>query len=365
MNHMKKPSYNQDGNITLTVVFLTSMAMLILAFGDHTRVFQAAVAARAGKTTEQAFYAAQSCVEEGYLQLRTDATYHGGSFAVGDATCTATVTPNSPGSTDGTLTGAGTSGTTLRGIMSGYSGAGPETVHHKTQIFHVIDRSGSMADDHVGCSDYSGKNQIDCLAAGLLWGDRPFVSIQKAAIDFNSNFMNSSYDQIGLVTFSSDVFPVNGQSYQPLTDNELVINHALQAIAPPDGTTHIASAITFAKDHFPAANGSNQYEILLTDGVPNDGCLTGFQCTIDATSQAKSQGIHIITIGFGNVFVEGNAHYNPNSKPLLETLASKDPTTGQPLSFIAPDNTALQQIYQHIEDIITTYNLHQGSWNEQ
>ncbi len=352
---MKFFSHNQQGTITLTVVFLTSMAMLILAFGDHTRVFQANSAARAVRSTEQAFYAAQSCVEEGYLRLRYDAGYRMvDALAVGDSSCTLSVTPDPADPSSGTLTGAGTSGTTVRGVVSGFSGAGPSSTRSETSIMHVLDRTGSMQDDGNGCTVSAYTDAAACAANGGVWGIQPFTSVKYAAKSLNS-MLSAAYDRLGLVSYGDSA--ANVRLDQGMTTDFNTVATAIDGLSA-GGATDIGDGVKKAAQTLSTESaGRVRIMIVLTDGVANRPTneTVGAQYARDQAAAAKASpnDILIFTIGLGDTLNE----------PLMTDMASM--LNGVPQYYHAPDASELQEIYAKIGAEIVNYHISQKSWNEQ
>lgn len=362
---MTNLSRDQRGSVTLTVVFLTCMAFLLLAFADNARVFRSDAVALSERSSEQAFYAAQSCLEEGYFQLRTSASYTGGTLTVGDSTCTTTVTPAALHSPDGQLAVVGSAGSTKRGIASSYTGAGPEISHHKTEIFHAIDRSGSMA-EYV-CDDPIWTNQPDCLLHSSQWIQKAVAAKGAAkAFDLNVLLPGNTYDSIGLVSYSTNASLDSG-----LQTNAVTLNNIIDHMPGPADYTNFDDSITLATSQLPVVLGTatTRAIILLTDGQPT-AYHPGRSCvvagvTLDtndcakhwgsvAADAAKAQGILLFTIGFGNDTQIDTGY--------MESISSV--INGQTM-FFRPTSTGLNDVYSHIADILTQYNIHQGSWNEQ
>lgn len=346
MNHRRN---KQRGSITLLMVFFTAMAMFVLAFADHVSAIREDVMAQKDTATEQAFYAAQSCIEEGLLQLRADEQYAGGTITIGDSTCL--VGPDQPGQTSGRLVSEGRFQDTIRVVSSYYADAGPSRSRNKSAIYHVFDRSGSMADDDMGCTDPTLTNQIDCQANGGQWGLQPVTTAKVAAKSFIDR-LDPAFDQIGIVSFSTtaslDFLVANNFSGARSAIDSLITG----------GNTNSGDAIALATTSLlnDVADGPLLVEIVLTDGITNrpTDTATGETHALSKAAEAKSQGVIVFTIGLGSSVNE----------TFLQTLASAD-SDGNPYYFKAPSASDLDAIYNAIADIITTYNLNQTGWREE
>ncbi|MFA6511895.1 MAG: vWA domain-containing protein [Patescibacteria group bacterium] len=348
------PQYNSEkGAITLAVVFFSAAILLMLALRgnaiaikDHTRTEQDA-------TTEQAFFAAQGCIEEGYLQLRTNAAYTSTYTAsapliVGDASCVLTIQASGA---SGNLQATGTAAAHERTVVSSYRDAGPAASHTPTALMHVFDRSGSMDDDSCSNGLYVDRNP--CLAAHAIWGPRlePFATAQEAASIFVDN-LDPAFDAIGLVIYNENA----ALDTAPTTDLASVQTR-IANITDPYGNTNISAAIDIAADQLTEVMwpGRTRAMLLLTDGKPNQPIneATATAMTRTSAHTAKANGIVIFSIGLGN-------SVNP---ALLTDIASD--IGGTKMYFPAPTAQDLGAIYQQIADIILTYNIGQDSWQEQ
>lgn len=349
----------QNGTITLTVVFLTAMTMLILAFGDHTRVLRQAAAVTSDVATEQSFYAAQSCVEEGYLQLREDAGYRMlDSLMVGEGSCALTIEPDIAHGTSGKLSGIGTDRTAVRGVASRYTDAGPTASRADTSIFHILDRSGSMDDDGDGCTIPAYGQSASCLANGGAWGMQPLTSVKTAAKSLSSMLLASN-DRLGLVSYgeSPDTVILN----HGLTTDFVAVEGTIDLLEA-GGRTDIGDAVKKATDALSAEPaGRVRIIILLTDGMAN---MPGDEANADTYARTQASiakqspnNTLIFTIGLGDA-VEG-----PVPTALLTDMASV--LNGVPQYYHAPDATALQGIYTGIANLIVNYNISQSSWREE
>ncbi len=104
-----------------------------------------------------------------------------------------------------------------------------------------------------------------------------------------ATLFNSSYDKIGVTTFST-----TGTIRQDLTSNFSQVNTALDAVAIPDGTTNIAHGIARGKallDGTGKRANAVRVIVVLTDGIPNRYCTgsyTGASCTTGSTTDPTS-----------------------------------------------------------------------------
>lgn len=351
---MKK---QRSGAITLLAVFLTATVAFLILLGENIHSIEEKQRAHAEVISEQAFYAAQSCLDEALLRLRGTAVIAGPvTMTVGQATCTATITPDVL-TTSGTISSMGTNGSSIRSIASKYHDAGATVVHQENDIVHVIDRSGSM--DDASCSIASATTQGACTTAGGLWLTK-LVQAKTAATNFTTlDLAAPSIDKMGVVSFSTHA-TIN----QTLTSSAATINNAIGGLTT-DATTNIGEAITTASGILQPATGIKKFMILLTDGIPNEpfgDCTAHHQQSCDfakeqaAIAKASPNNNVIIVIGLGS-----STQIN---EPLLQTIASTK-LDGSAWYYHAPNAAGLQAIYTEIASDISHYNIGQGSWNEQ
>ncbi len=183
---------------------------------------------------------------------------------------------------------------------------------------------------------------------------------KQVATDF---VRNRPGDEIGIVIFSNLSFTLC-----PLTaDHDAVLNQ-IQTIESgylQDEGTAIGSGLATSVDRLRNSKAKSKIIILLTDGVDFGGTIPPDM----ALQMAKYYGIKVYTIGVGSekevdevvdsplgpVVQHKTLEFN---EPLLKKLA--DETNGQ--YFHATDNTALQKIYQSINQLekskieVTSYN---------
>lgn len=350
---MNRIFYNQNGSVAMLSVFFIMMMLIIFAFSDQAiAVKESGVAIRA-VSSEKAYYAAQGCLEEAYLQLRTDSSFSGNSIATGAVTCNSSVDfdVTTPSVGDGALTARGSYRNTERTIVSNFEGAGPTSSANSAAIYHVIDRSGSMIDDSTyRCSNPSYTDSASCTGAGHTWQWvlEPITTAKSAAISFIHN-LDETMNAIGVISFSS-----NAQMHYPASSNFTAAELAVMNIPDPDGTTNIGAAITLSRTAFSSITGfDSKVSILLTDGKPNVPGMTTNQsadAALAAATSAKNAGIIVITIGLGQYLNED----------LLRQMASTED-----LYFHAPNASDLTGIYAQILNEITTYNIQQTAWEEQ
>lgn len=343
-------STQRSGAITLLTVFLTGGIAFLLLMADNIRVAEVHARVRAQTISEQAFYAAQSCLEEGLYQLRSNTSYTGSTtVTVGDGTCSATVDPDPVNPRQGTLRVSGVADKNIRTIASGYTDAGGVTTRNPTRIMHLLDTSGSMQED--SCSNTTYRTKTNCQFAGFTWGPvlQPISTAKDAAIAFNNQFLDPAYDTIGVVSYST-----NATLRIAPTNNLTTLNNAISTIGVPSGSTDIGAAITMAAGQLPASGTTMRVMLLLTDGVPNSTTCPE-ACVRQRAATAKASGITIYTIGLGTGVNAG----------LLRDLASVDAATGDALYYPAPTSAELAAIYNQIANRITTYGISLSSWNEE
>jgi len=353
MNHAAQQFARDDrGSITLMTVFLTGLIAFLLVFTDNARAMRQVLAATVDAASEQAFYSSQSCLEEGYLQLRFHEAYESpyseaDPLVAGNLRCTLRIqdgaTPR-----DGLLISDGVSGRTKRTVASSYRDAGPSTTRNKTAIFNILDRSGSMADDGIGCSDGISATQAVCTAAGSLWGPRPFVFVKTASLAFLDR-LEPAFDQTGLISYNESV-TLNAN----LTTNYDAVRPIIRGLTQ-GGYTNIGDAIRIATQQLASVTGRSKVAILLTDGVPNrpEPASTATDYALHQANLAKGQGVLVITIGLGDGV----------NTTLLENMASS--VGGRLMYYPAPNASDLDGIYSDIADVLTAYNIGQGSWSEE
>ncbi|MEM2197033.1 MAG: VWA domain-containing protein [Sulfolobales archaeon] len=134
------------------------------------------------------------------------------------------------------------------------------------KVFLVVDVSGSMVEQ------FKGARKIDAAKQAA----KSFVSL------------TSKSDQVGLVKFSS-----KAELLSDLTSNKSVLYEAIDKLEP-GGSTAIGDGLWLALDRLEAVTGLRVI-ILLTDGMHNAGTHT----PEEAASRARSLGVQIYTLGFG------------------------------------------------------------------
>lgn len=351
------PKNNQKGNITLIMVFFVAIVLFLFVFTDHVNALKEKVISKNDASTEQAFYAAQSCLEEGFLQLRTNENYTNTTLTVGGADCTVTAVPDQPGGNSGKLVSEGDFKDKNRTVASVYKDAGASTTRSHSAIFHILDRSGSMADDGNGCTIQGYITQDECEANGGVWGVQPYTSVKEAAKSFIDN-LDSSYDRIGAVYYNN-----NANLSFSLTNDFNFAKQKIDSIPTPNGYTNIGDAISLATTNLAQVpTDQTRVEILLTDGKANCypihdviQCNNNYQTqaeqyAIGKANEAKNNGIIIFTIGLGNDINEN----------FLKQVASY-----QTMYFHAPNASDLEAIYAQIANIINSYNIKQNTWQEE
>ncbi len=158
-------------------------------------------------------------------------------------------------------------------------------------------------------------------------------------------------DRIGLVVFSRDAF-----TQCPITIDHRVLENLLQKVEPgmiPDGTA-IGNGIADAVGRLKDGQAKSKVIILLTDGANNAGEID----PLTAAEIAKTYGIRVYTICIGTgaeapypIQTAYGIRYQmipfPVDENLLKNIA--DITGGQ--SFVASNNTGLEEIYKKIDQL--------------
>ncbi|MFH1535057.1 MAG: VWA domain-containing protein [Patescibacteria group bacterium] len=339
---------NQQGSITILMVFFTMIVMFLFVFSNNVTATREKIISRNSITTEKAFYSAQTCIEEGYLQLRTDENYSGTSIAIPGVECNV-VSIHNAGEVFGKLVGTGTSSESIRTVASYYADAGGSSSINETTIYHIMDRSGTMIDDGLGCTISGFADQASCENNGGVWGYQPITSAKEAAKSF-INELDPAYDKIGVAYYSDSA------RCDFLASNDFVgARTAIDDIASPSGYTNIGDAIGLATANIlnNAPPTDTRVEILLTDGKANRPLplATSEDYARTKADEADSAGILIFTIGLGS---------NVNVAFLRDDIAT-DPT----MYFYAPSAAELENIYNQIANAIVSYNISQSGWLEE
>lgn len=341
---------NRKGGVTLIMVMLTTMIAFIFAFENYLSAMHEMAIARNEYETERAFYASQSCVEEGFLHLKTDAVAPSGSITTEGVTCEYIISHDAAAPNAGTMLGKGTFNDKQRNVETTYADAGPAVVRNATSILHILDKSGSMDDDGNGCTLPGFDIQALCVANAGVWGPQPLTSAKEAAKSFVDH-LDPVYDRIGAISYN-EVFT----QVSPLSVDYPSVKTAISGIAIQNLYTNIGDAIQFSTDRLltePAAR--TRVEILLTDGQANrpEPEASAPAYAIQKATEAKNSGILIFTIGLGN-------DVNPD---MLQAIASE--IDGKIMYFFAPDGSSLQEIYDEIAETLTSYNISQNRWQER
>ncbi len=344
LSNLKK----QQGSITLIMVFVTTMVLFLFVYSDHVIAMKEKVVSRNDVDSEQAFYSAQSCVEEGYLQLRMNKEYTGDNLEYQRINCDV-VTEFDLGATEGKLNGIGEFNNKERVITSLYFDAGPSESRNDITIFHILDRSGSMSDDGVGCTNTDYSNVSDCQNNGAVWGIQPMTSAKEAAKLFVDR-LDSDHDEVGIISYSDSI------NLETIATNILVnAKQAIDNMAYPNGYTNIGDAINTATTQLSSVPAEKiKAEILLTDGQANRPTgVNAEEYALARVTEAKEAGIIIFSIGLGE---------NVNNNFLTDIASEID---GEKVYFYAPSTDDLEEIYNKIASIIITYNIRQGTWQEE
>ncbi len=142
------------------------------------------------------------------------------------------------------------------------------------------------------CPLADGRSDILLLVdtSGSMSGGK-MDAARTAALEFVGQ-LDYSLNQIGLITFSSDVDVV-----QPLTDNPRALIRAIPTLGDDSGT-NMLGAVQAAANEFAgprARPGARQVIVLLTDGRPNDGADT----IAAITDGFRGLGREVYAIGLG------------------------------------------------------------------
>lgn len=86
--------YRRSGAVALISVLVISAVIVVIGVGINLRSIGSLQSAFKSRRSTEAFYVADTCIEEALIRLRRNAAYSGGSLAVGDGTCTITIAVN-------------------------------------------------------------------------------------------------------------------------------------------------------------------------------------------------------------------------------------------------------------------------------
>ena len=324
------------------------IVMFLFVFSNNVTATREKIIARNSISTEKAFYSAQTCIEEGYLQLRTDENYTGTTINIDGVECEV-VAQHNAGVASGKLVGTGTFANSVRTVASYYADAGASATRNDTTIYHIIDRSGSMDDDGDGCTNPAYLNSIECINNGGLWGPRPMIFAKEAAKSFIDE-MDPLYDKIGVVSYNQSA-QLNFSSSNDFAAAQAAVN----IIPTPTGNTNIGDAIGLATTNIQTnvPSGDIKVEILLTDGVANVPSPISAAELYARTKadEADNVGILIFAIGLGS--------------SVNEDFLRNDIATDPNMYFYAPSASDLEGIYNQIANIILSYNISQDGWIEE
>lgn len=142
------------------------------------------------------------------------------------------------------------------------------------------------------------------------------------------------YDRASVIKFDSEA-----HNLQSLTNNDFLINSALDRVLPNGGGTNMSKGIREALNEFDANGGSNQkIMVILTDGASADNSVS-----LQLAQDANAKNIKIYTIGLGSL----------DSSTVLSVLTPIAQTTGGEY-FAAPNASALtgvfNSLYNAVED---------------
>lgn len=188
----------------------------------------------------------------------------------------------------------------------------------------AIDLSQSMSE-----SDVTGPERADLTRLD---------AVKRAASQFIDQRRD---DRIGLVGFGDQAFPLAAPSREHETLQQIL---ATTESGMAGANTALGDAIGITLNLLEQSDRPEKLLILLTDGNDNRSRLDPLQ----AARIANNRGLTVHTIGFGRTDA-GAA--DSVDVPTLERIA--DLTGGQ--SFLATDQTALEQVYRTI-DAMTPHN---------
>ncbi len=198
--------------------------------------------------------------------------------------------------------------------------------------------------------DVSGSMAIQDMAGGL----SRLQVVQQVAGRFIDERQG---DRVGLILFGTRPY-----LQAPLTPDLQTVHRFLDdAVVGVAGTeTAIGDAIGLAIKRLRAASGSEEslrqtVMILLTDGQNDAGVMP----PLEAASMAARTGLRIYTIGVGAAAGEGQDGFSSGNTDLDEgTLRAIAQATGGAY-FRATDSAALEEIYQHIDELEPTRGTQQ------
>ncbi len=193
-----------------------------------------------------------------------------------------------------------------------------EVCESPVDIALVLDRSGSM--------NFLGDNP-----------PQPLTDVKNAASYF-VNQLNDN-DQVAVVSFGNEA-----ALDEKLSSNLVSVRASLDAISiktPGTQNTNIGDGLRVAREELispRAREGISKFIVLLTDGVatrPEKAGDTSYPETfaLQASNQAKTDGISIFSIGLGKD---------------LNVQFLKDIASSSEESFIAPNTSGLRSIYEQI-----------------
>jgi uncharacterized protein YegL len=178
---------------------------------------------------------------------------------------------------------------------------------------------------------------------------QPLTS-EKAAANSFIDHMDSNFDKIGIVSFSS-----SATLRQPLTSNFAAAKTVINGLSA-NGMTNYQDAILKSTAELTGANhnvDANPVMIFMSDGVPNV-CNNWWGCNPTAAARtasdsAKASGITNFTIGLLQNLNQDDIN---SARAILQYIASSSPNTVDHY-FEAPTDSTLTDIYNQIAFLLT------------
>jgi len=358
---------NQQGATALLAILGVALLGSFAALSLHTSIMKSLAMSNNYYQTTSSFYASEGCVQEAFLQLRTNASYvppydinH--QLSVGPSSCYMKIIPNDIEPTNGTINSYGKNNDKIRNVVAVYQGAGPMVSTDYSEIFFVNDKSGSMADDSY-CVENRSLNKNLCLSNNYTWLEQPMTDVKNAAIALIDK-LDANYNYLGLVSYSTAASLDNS-----LTNDYQSVKNNINSLSA-DGFTNIGDGIDLAtKDLLLNSQFSSRYIILLSDGEANRPLYTSSSYD-DAPSWVTSGNTSSWPINYAlwkaqlaaaeNIVIYTISLGSQTNRDLMENIAVQ--SGGK--HFYAPDSSQLQSIYDEIMNQITKYNLKLNSWQE-
>jgi RHS repeat-associated protein len=169
--------------------------------------------------------------------------------------------------------------------------------------------------------------------------DPDFLRSKKSSSNF-VNFLKSTVDRVGLVSFAGDV-----QIDSLLTTNGPAVQSLILGLPERSGT-YLHDAIKAAHTNMPPGLGNIvRAMILSSDGIisTNASGINNSNLAVTAATNAKNEGIRIIAIGYGT---------NTDGQSLLKNIASSSEDY-----IYSPDVSEFGDIYAAIADSLCRFDV--------